>query len=200
MVTPFRSPLPFSTTLTTPPPDEPSISIDSNSACIACIFDCSSAAFFIMPMKSAMSCLSLLPFAVALVVIGRYLAVGRRWLGVARPHGDNLRTGEAFQYRLHQRIAAHALLEFGFARIGLRLQCRLTWFARQSDEPLTAGPARNLRRQFVHQRRRRTRFERDLELAVFTAHQSHVTFKRGLDLQIAPVGCKLHQFLEISDA
>ena len=53
IVTPFISPLPESLTATRPPPDAPSTSIWSSSACIASILDLSSAACFIRPRKSA---------------------------------------------------------------------------------------------------------------------------------------------------
>ncbi len=141
MVTLFRSPLPFSTTLTTPPPEEPSISIVSSSACIACILDCSSAAFFIMPMKSAMSRLSLLAFGV--VVFERHIAV--------RSGGGSLSRGRTAIISAPGKRSSTActsgsprtpLLEFGLARIGLRLQGRLAGFARQGDEPFAGRSSR----------------------------------------------------------
>src|SRR5262244_3326593 len=55
---PFISPLPESLTTTRPPPDVPSTSIWSSSACIASILDLSSAACFISPRKSAIAHLS----------------------------------------------------------------------------------------------------------------------------------------------
>src|SRR5215475_4492713 len=53
ILTLFISPLPESVTLTSPPPDVPSTSSWSSSACIASILDLSSAACFIRPRKSA---------------------------------------------------------------------------------------------------------------------------------------------------
>src|SRR5437016_1180929 len=58
ILTPFISPLPESLTVTRPPPDVPSTSIWSSSACIASILDLSSAACFISPRKSAIAHLS----------------------------------------------------------------------------------------------------------------------------------------------
>src|SRR5467141_3080611 len=55
ILTPFISPLPESLTVTRPPPDVPSTSIWSSSACIASILDLSSAACFITPRKSAIA-------------------------------------------------------------------------------------------------------------------------------------------------
>src|SRR6202048_3455817 len=55
MLSPFISPLADSRTRTSPPPDSPSTSMCSSSACIASIFDLSSAACFISPRKSVIS-------------------------------------------------------------------------------------------------------------------------------------------------
>src|SRR6202047_835920 len=55
MLSPFISPLADSRTRTSPPPDTPSTSMCSSSACIASIFDLSSAACFISPRKSVIS-------------------------------------------------------------------------------------------------------------------------------------------------
>src|SRR5262249_10328831 len=61
ILTPFISPLPESCTATRLPPDVPSTSIWSSSACIASILDLSSAACFISPRKSAIAHLSCAP-------------------------------------------------------------------------------------------------------------------------------------------
>ena len=47
---------PVTVALTRPPPEEPSTSIWPSSSCMACIFDCSCAACFIMPRKSGIAC------------------------------------------------------------------------------------------------------------------------------------------------
>src|SRR5262245_46591782 len=58
ILTPFISPLPDSLTVTRPPPEVPSTSIWSSSACIASILDLSSVACLIRPRKSAIAHLS----------------------------------------------------------------------------------------------------------------------------------------------
>src|SRR3984893_9967719 len=55
MLSPFISPLADSRTRTSPPPDTPSTSMCSSSACIASIFDLGSDACFISPRKSVIS-------------------------------------------------------------------------------------------------------------------------------------------------
>src|SRR5262245_12192929 len=52
---PFMSPLPERRTPTKPPPDVPSISAVSSSACTESILDLSSAACFIIPRKSGIA-------------------------------------------------------------------------------------------------------------------------------------------------
>src|SRR5580704_9998279 len=117
MLTPRRSPLPESFIATRPPPAAPSTSRRSSSACMASIFDFSSVACFIRPRKSGIG--------VAFIhgIFGNAFAVGivRRGAAGGHPHVDDLGAGKARQHSLHQRIAAHIILELRLEYVGLRL-------------------------------------------------------------------------------
>src|SRR6516164_1696969 len=92
ILTPFTSPLPESLTVTRPPPDVPSTSIWSSSACIASILDLSSAACFISPRKSAIAHLS----CAARV---KLLLKDRRPLRPAARHGEVARRRQSRRHR-----------------------------------------------------------------------------------------------------
>src|SRR5262252_8837795 len=112
---PFTSPLPESLTVTRPPPEVPSTSIWSSSACIASILDLSSVACFIRPRKSAIA--HLLPRACAIGLLSLKLGVGRKFrvLGIGRRHAPrrscgalahvyDLGPGKAREHGLNQRV------------------------------------------------------------------------------------------------
>src|SRR5262245_4189693 len=210
IVTPFISPLPESLTVTSPPPEVPSTSIWSSSACIASILDLSSVACFIRPRKSAIA--HLLPRVrdielLSLKLVGgrkfRVLGIGRwQMLGRSRgalAHVNDLGAGKAREHGLHQRIRLDAGLERGLPRAVLRSNRRLARLRRYDDHPAPAGPLRELARQIVDQRLCRARLQCDLQPTVLAAHQPHVALKGELDPEIALLRRQRDQILEPAD-
>src|SRR5262245_1217398 len=185
MVTPFISPLPESLTVTRPPPEVPSTSIWSSSACIASILDLSSVACFIRPRKSAIA--HLLPRACAIGLLSLKLGVGRKFrvLGIGRRHAlrrscgaldhvYDLGPGKAREHGLNQRVRRHAGLERGLPRVVLRSDRRLALLRRYDDHPAPVRPLRELARQIVDQRLCRARLQCNLQPTVLATHQPHV--------------------------
>src|SRR5581483_1223532 len=129
--TAFTSILPETRTLTRPPPEEPSTSTWPSSSCIACIFDCSSAACFIMPRKSGID--SPLEIVVGIVrrlfaetvIAGAAAGIGLRRLGGKLAHLDHLGAGKARQHLLHARVGLGGALALAFFDQALLAQGRL---------------------------------------------------------------------------
>src|SRR5262245_2911478 len=210
IVTPFISPLPESLTVTRPPPETPSTSIWSSSACIASILDLSSVACFIRPRKSAID--HLLPRALAIELLSLKLVVGRKFrvLGIGRrqvlgrsraalAHVNDLGARKAREYRLHQRVRLDVGLERGLPRVILRSNRRLALLCRYDDHPAPVGPLRELARQIVDQRLCRARLQCDLQPTVLAAHQPHVALERELDAEVALLRRQRDQILEPAD-
>src|SRR5262249_50791011 len=189
ILTPLRSPLAVIVTVTMPPPAVPSTAICSSSACIACILDCSCAACFIRPRKSAMS---------LILAIGQNVRRGFAALRVLR-HADDLGARKAVENGLHQRIGLHAALDLRLLGLGLGANCRGTLLLRHDHDPALAGPAGQLALEVVHKSLRRGRLERNFQLAIFAAHQAHIAFERHLDGDVAFIDRKRDQFLERPD-
>src|SRR5262245_29575405 len=136
MLTLFISPLPDSRTTTKPPPEVPSTSTRSSSACMDSILDFNSAACFIRPRKSAIVCSSpaskiVLETVIAIegrIIISRLggavAGAAHRHVGIDLANVNDLRAGKARQHRLHQRIGAHANLELGLLGVLARLDGR----------------------------------------------------------------------------
>src|SRR5262249_33550871 len=137
-------------TVTRPPPDVPSTSSWPSSSCIACIFDCSCAACFIMPRKSGIGApLNVLLFAHDLfgkplhtfpdhalkivavratfkVLRGNIEIARLRRLGRELAHLDHLGAGKASQHFLDPGIGLGGALALVFRHQVLLAQRRLT--------------------------------------------------------------------------
>src|ERR1700744_5697746 len=156
MLTAFTSILPEIRTLTRPPPDEPSTSTWPSSSCIACIFDCSCAACFIMPRKSGIGSS---PLEIVVGIIRRLFGeavvaeaaacVGFRRLGGKLAHLDHLGAGEACQHFLHTRIGFGGAFALAFLDQTLLAQGRLPGLVGDDHGPAPAGPQFELAGKFV---------------------------------------------------
>src|SRR4029077_14798322 len=203
---------------TRPPPATPSISSRSSSACIASILDFNSVACFIKPRKSAIvipafsgssrqaaaataqadgsQCIIVGNLIVALWGCWRFVPrLSRR--SSRRTDLDYFGAGKALQHRLHQWIAAHAVLEFGFARFRLSADRGRAGFCRYRDHPAAFGPLRELLRKLPDQGLPRSTFKRKLDLSVLEPDEPHVAFERALDRKVALLGRKCNQIGEI---
>src|SRR6202048_1821798 len=199
ILTPFTSIFPVMRTLTTPPPEMPSTSTWPSSSCIACIFDCSCAACFIMPRKSAInrSCLLCVPGGALSEVFTT--SMGFRRLGGKLAHLDHLGTRKSRQHLLHPRIGfggALALVPYHFV---LRAQRRLPGFVGDDHGPAPSGPLLQLAREIVDQRPCRAALQRDFEPPVLDADQPDIGLERGFGQQIALFGGERHQFGKACD-
>src|SRR5215510_4208076 len=157
---PLRSPFAVRITVTKPPPAVPSTSIWSSSACMACILDCNCAACFISPRKSGMS---------LLLAVGGNIRLGVNRVRVL-PHTDDFGSRKPAQHGLNQRIALHAAFNLRLLGFSLRTKRGGALLLGYDDDPALSGPAGQLPLQIVHQRFRRARLKRDLELAILAAH------------------------------
>src|ERR1700728_141784 len=185
----LSSPLPESFNVSSPPPAVPSTSRRSSSACIASIFDLSSAACFMRPKKSAIAIL--LCFVLGAGGLAKRIErrlVYRAGRARSRAHFDNLGAGKARKDRLHKRVAAHVVLELGFAILRLRVQAGLALLGGNDDHPAPSGPVAQLAREFARERPGRARFEAELQPAVLETHEAHIAFERALDRKIAFLG------------
>src|SRR5258708_23201203 len=104
----------------------PSTSTLPSSSCLACILDCSCAACFIMPRRSAINASFELLLIVAVGVLGSvFLNMGFRRLGGKLAHLDHLGTGKARQPLLHPRIRFLGALALAPLDFDLRARRRL---------------------------------------------------------------------------
>src|ERR1700730_10212185 len=220
MLSPFISPLADSRTRTSPPPDSPSTSMCSSSACIASIFDLSSAACFISPRKSVISlspaecvqvCSSQVRLSVVVFLNGHLRSqrtnvdfvrrsppalLRLRSVGLLRhdslgfAHVHDFRTGKPGQHGLHQGVGAHARLKFGLSCVLLRLDRWVIFLGRHDDVPRTVGPLRKLACELIDQSAGGSLFQADLKPTVIATHQPHVPFEGELDCKIPVRSCK----------
>src|ERR1700732_2962169 len=199
ILTPFTSTFVATRPLTRPPPEMPSTSTWPSSSCIACIFDCSCAACFIMPRKSAINRSLLLVVAVGALSEVFTTSMGFRRLGGKLAHLDHLGTWKSRQHLLHPRIGfggALALVPYHFV---LRAQRRLPGFVGDDHGPAPSGPLLQLAREVVDQRPCRAALQREFEPSVLEADQPDIGFQRGFGQQIALFGGERHQFGKASD-
>src|SRR5262245_40161744 len=172
-----------------PPPAVPSTSIWSSSACIACILDCNCAACFIKPRKSAMA---------SVLAVGGNIRHRVAGFGILR-HANDLGARKAIENGLNERIALYSSLDFCLLSFRLCANRRRTLFLGHNDDPALTGPAGQFPLKIMHKRLRCARLERNLELAIFATHQSHVTFQCHLYSDITPVGGERYQLLKCTD-
>src|SRR5258705_12886012 len=144
-------------TATSPPPEMPSTSTLPSSSCIACILDCSSAACFIMPRKSAIRASSGKSIVVAVGTLAWIFAdsIGFRRLGGKLAHLDDLGAGKPRQHFLHTRIGFRGPRMLVPGVFVLRAQRRLSGLVRDDHGPAPPGPLFQLAREIVDQRSRR---------------------------------------------
>src|SRR5262249_49062669 len=210
-LTDLTSPFAVIFTVTIPPPAVPSPSMRSSSACIASILDLSSLACFIKPKKSAISRLSsraarpsTLQIIIHIVrpamgaerrgaIVNRHfgwrlvIVNGRDRLGGLRfrlPDGHDLGAGKPRQHALHHRMGLDATLEFLAASVKWRPHRRLAGLRRDRHHPAPPGQRREPPAEIADQRPGGARLQRDLQLAVFEAHQTYVSLKCSLELQV----------------
>src|SRR5579872_7510970 len=192
MTIPFIAPLALKITRTMPPPDWPSTSMWSSSACASCSLACMAWACFINPMRSGMS-VKLLKIVLTernvaigdVVVDGRRAGLRRIAWRVRPAHIDDLGAGEALQHLLHQRMrgdAAQALLLLG---LGDFAQSRRFRAGDESDHPALARPFLQAASERLGDLRRGALDQREGDAARLETREAHVALQGGLQLNVA---------------
>ena len=117
----------------------------------------------------------------------RFLDLGRR------AHADDLRAWKTRHDRLHQRIVANAVFQFGLSRLLLGINARHARLAGNDHHPTFAGPVGKLFREFADEAFWRILFKRDFDPAVLETHQPNVALQRAFNPQVALFSGEGHQ-------
>src|SRR5689334_11695033 len=184
--TAFTSILAVMRTETNPPPASPSTSTWPSSSCIACIFDCSCAACFIMPRKSGILWSSDLEIIVGIVrrfLAGhavfarlRHAGIGFRRLGGKPSHFHELGAGEARQHLPDPRIGFGRALALVLGQQILFTQGRLTGRVGNDHGPAAIGPLLELAREIVDQGTLGVALQCDFQPSILKTHQADIGF------------------------
>ncbi len=100
-------------------------------------------------------------------------------------HADDFRAGKPRQHGLHQRIIAHAVLQFSLPRLFLGIDARHARLAGNDHHPTLPGPVGELFRQLADKTFGAFSSRRDFDPALLKTHQPHVALQRALDRKIA---------------
>ncbi len=184
-----------------PPPERPSTSTLSSSACIFSHLRLHRAAFFIKPMISIrnprLQSSSIKATSSARWPASVFASAPRLALPVSPPRTATMTAPGNWSSVARTRGCACTPMRRSFSLVSAcSTRARRAGRGGKGDHPALAGPVLQLAHQLRRQMRRTAGRQRKFQYALFEAHQPDVALERGLELDIALASGQSHQFGE----